>query len=118
MNKDAVDNIFYDEIMGDERFIMTKNTRNWIWAHGSKDSPIKTILSSKNTAYYTSIESMLVHLLEKRFREHVSSLTSENFKRSLRKAFTEVRSVSKELDAISWDVIKRGDYCKHCNKMK
>ena len=118
MNKDAINNIFYDKVENDRRYIMTKNARNWIWAHGPKDSNIDSILRSNNTCYYTSIESMLVHLLEKRFREHVTDLTSKNFRKSLKKAFTELRSIGKELDAITWDKIKRGDYCKYCHRLK
>ena len=118
MNKSAINNIFYDKIEGDKRYIMTKNTRNWIWTYGPKDSTTKSILGSNNTSYYTSMESMLVNLLEKRFREHVADLTSKNFKKSLKEAFTSVRSIGRELDTITWDIIKRGDYCKHCNRKK
>ena len=118
MNKSAINNIFYDKIEGDKRYIMTKNARNWIWTYGPKDSTIKSILRSRNTSYYTSMESMLVNLLEKRFREHVVDLTSKNFKKSLKEAFTGVRQIGKELDTITWDKIKRGDYCKYCNKLK
>ena len=118
MNKSAVNNIFYDKIEKDKRYIMTKNARNWIWTHGPKDSTIDSILRSNNTCYYTSIESMLVNLFEKRFREHVTDLTSKNIRKSLTEAFTDVRLIGKELDAITWDKIKRGDYCKYCNRKK
>ena len=118
MNKSAIDNIFYDKIEDDKRYIMTKNARNWIWTYGAKDTTVKAILSSSNTSYYTSIESMLVNLLENRFRKHVTDLTSKNFKKSLTKAFTEVRQIGKELDTITWDKIKHGDYCKYCNRKK
>ena len=118
MNKSAINNIFYDKIEGDKRYIMTKNARNWIWTYGPKDSTTKSILGSSNTSYYTSMESMLVNLLEKRFREHVVDLTSKNFKKSLKEAFTGVRSIGRKLDTVTWDKIKRGDYCKHCNNKK
>ena len=118
MHKSAINNIFYDKIEDDKRYIMTKNARNWIWAHGPKHSTIDSILKSSTTCYYTSIESMLVNLLEKRFREHVVDLTSKNFRKSLTEAFTSVRLIGKELDIINWDKIKRGDYCKYCNKLK
>ena len=118
MNKSIIDNIFYDKIEDDKRYIMTKNSRNWIWTYGPKDSTTKSILGSHNTSYYTSIESMLVNLLENRFREHVMDLTSKNFKKSLTKAFTDVRSIGRELDTVTWNIIKRGDYCKHCNRKK
>ena len=113
-----MNNIFYDKIMGNRRYIFTKNKRNWIWAHGPKDASLENILSSKHTCYYTSIESMFVNLLETRFRMHITEFTVKNFRKSLKKAFSEVRIIGKTLDAVTWDKIKRGDYCKHCNKKK
>ena len=118
MNKSAINNIFYDKIEGDKRYIMTKNARNWIWTYGPKDSTTKSILGSRNTSYYTSMESMMVNLLETRFREHVTEFTLKNFRKSLRKAFTDVRRMGQALDAVNWDKIKRGDYCPHCHGKK
>ena len=113
-----IDNIFYDTTIKDRRYIFTKDKRNWIWAEGSKDSSLETIITSNNTCYYSSIESMMVNLFETRLRKHVTELTLGNFKKSLNKAFSEVRRLGKTLDAVSWDKIKRGDYCKQCNKKK
>lgn len=113
-----IDNIFYDVVMGDKRYIMTKDSRNWIWAYGAKDVPLENLLMSKTNSYYTSMESMMVNLLETRFREHVTEFTLKNFRKSLRKAFSDVRMMGQALDAVNWDKIKRGDYCPHCHGKK
>ena len=110
-------NIFYDKIMDGRRYLFTKDSHNWIWIHGPKDSSIDTILrNSNNKFFYTSIESMLKNLLEKRFRAHVTRLTIGNFRKSLKKAHRDVIGVAKALDAVSWGVLDRGDYCPKCNE--
>jgi len=113
-----IDNIFYDTTINDKRYVFTKDKRNWIWAEGHKDASLETILTSKSTSYYSSIESMMVNLFETRFRSHVTEFTLGNFKKSLNKAFSDVRRLGKALDEVTWDKIKRGDYCKYCSKKK
>ena len=49
---------------------------------------------------------------------HITEFTIKNFRKSLKKAFSEVRLIGKTLDAVTWDKIKRGNYCKHCNQKK
>ena len=89
-------NIFYDKIIDERRCLFTKDSYNWIWMHGPKDSSIDTILrNSNNKFFYTSIESMLKNLLEKRFRAHVTRLTIGNFRKSLKKAHRDVIGVAK-----------------------
>jgi hypothetical protein len=113
-----IDNIFYDTTINDKRYVFTKDKRNWIWVEGHKDASLETILTSKSTSYYSSIESMMVNLFETRFRSHVTEFTLGNFKKSLNKAFSDVRRLGKALDEVTWDKIKRGDYCKDCGKRK
>tara|TARA_Y100000310_G_C20168316_1_gene572431 strand:- start:34 stop:405 length:372 start_codon:yes stop_codon:yes gene_type:complete len=110
-----IENIFYDTIVDDKRYIMTKDKYNWIWVYGNKDVPLENIIKSQTASFYASIESMLVNLLEKRFRNHVVELTSKNFKKALRTAFTEVRQLGNALDQVNWEVLHRGDYCPKCN---
>ena len=109
-----IENIFYDVVMQDKRYIMTKDKYNWIWVYGDKDAPLKSIIKSQTASFYTSIESMFVNLLEKRFRDHVVEFTPKNFKKALRMAFTEVRQLGDALDKINWEVLRRGDYCPTC----
>ena len=104
-----IDNIFYDTTIDDRRYIFTKDKRNWVWAEGHKDASLETILTSKSTCYYNNIESMMVNLFETRLRNHVTEFTLGNFKKSLNKAFSDVRRLGKALDAVAWDKIKRGD---------
>jgi hypothetical protein len=114
-----IDNIFYNVVMEDKRYIMTKDKYNWIWVYGDKDAPLENIIKSPTASFYTSIESMFVNLLEKRFRNHVVEFTPKNFKKALKTALAEVRQLGDALDKVNWDVLGRGDYCPTCgDKMK
>ena len=113
-----IENIFYDVVMEDKRYIMTKDKYNWVWVYGHKDAPLENIIKSSTASFYTSIESMFVNLLEKRFRSHVVEFTPKNFKKALRAAFTEVRQLGSALDKVNWEVLGRGDYCPTCNSKK
>ena len=111
------ENIFYDKIIGQRRCLFTKDSHNWIWMHGPKDSSIDTIMKNTgNKFFYTSIESMLTNLLEKRFRAHVTRLTIGNFRKSLKTAYRDIISIAKKLDSVSWGTLDRGDYCPNCNE--
>ena len=111
------ENIFYDKIIDQRRCLFTKDSHNWIWMHGPKDSSIDTIMKNTgNKFFYTSIESMLTNLLEKRFRAHVTRLTIGNFRKSLKTAYRDIISIAKKLDSVSWGTLDRGDYCPNCNE--
>ena len=109
------DDIIYENVIDGRKCVMSKDKRNWIWGDGTPNELSKAILGKKTTCYYASIESMLVHLLEKRFREHVAELTLGNFKESLDKATREVREIGKKLDKVNWGALDRGAYCPKCN---
>jgi hypothetical protein len=114
------ENIFYDKIMDGRRYLFTKDSHNWIWMHGPKDSSIETIMSNTgNKFFYTSFTSMLTNLLEKRFRAHTTRFTLGNFRKSLKTAHRDITEVAKKLDKVSWGALDRGDYCPNCtNKIK
>ena len=64
-----IDNIFYDTTIDNRRYILTKDKRNWIWAEGSKDSPLETIITSNNTCYYSSNDKGYVLFLEEQLKK-------------------------------------------------
>ena len=107
--------ILYENIRDDRKYVMGKDKHNWVWGNGTLQQTPEDILSETNTCYYTSMESMFVNLLEKRFREHVTKFTLANFKESLSKATQDVRELGKELDKVNWGSLDRGAYCSKCN---
>ena len=107
--------ILYENIRDDRKYVLGKDKHNWVWGNGTLQQTPEDILSKRDTCYYTSMESMFVNLLEKRFREHVTKFTLVNFKESLSKATQEVRELAKELDKVNWGVLDRGDYCPKCS---
>ena len=107
--------ILYVNIKDGRKYVMGKDKHNWVWGDGTPQQTDERILSKKNTSYYTSIESMLVNLLEKKFREHVTELTLANFRESLSTANQEVREIAKELDKVNWGALHRGAYCPKCS---
>tara|TARA_Y100000310_G_scaffold244617_1_gene249413 strand:+ start:43 stop:411 length:369 start_codon:yes stop_codon:yes gene_type:complete len=107
--------VLYVKIRDDRKYVLGKDKLNWVWGNGTLQQTEERILSKKDTCYYTSMESMLVNLFEKRFREHVTEFTLANFKESLSKAEQEIRKIGKKLDEINWGVLDRGAYCPKCN---
>ena len=107
--------ILYKKIKDGRKYVMGKDSHNWVWGHGTPQQADERILSKENTSYYTSIESMFVSLLEKRFREHVTEFTLANFKESLSMANQEIREIAKELDKVNWGSLDRGAYCPKCS---
>ena len=107
--------ILYENIIDGRKYALGKDRHNWVWGNGTPQQTTESILSKKDTCYYTSMESMFVNLLEKRFREHVTKFTLENFKESLSKATQEVRELAKELDKVNWGTLDRGAYCPKCS---
>ena len=107
--------ILYKKIKDGRKYVMGKDSHNWVWGDGTPQQTDERILSKENTGYYTSMESMLVNLLEKKFREHVTELTLANFRESLSTANQEVREIAKELDKVNWGALHRGAYCPKCN---
>ena len=97
--------ILYVKVKGDRKYVMGKDKHNWVWGDGTPQQTDKRILSKKDTSYYTSMESMLVNLLEKKFREHVTELTLANFRESLSTANQEVREIAKELGKVNWGAL-------------
>ena len=107
--------VLYVKVNGDRKYVMGKDKHNWVWGDGTPQQTDERILSKENTGYYTSMESMLVNLLEKKFREHVTELTLANFRESLSTANQEIREIAKVLDKVSWGSLDRGAYCPKCS---
>jgi len=110
-----VKDVLYVKVNGDRKYVMGKDSHNWVWGDGTAQQTEERILSKENTCYYTSIKSMFVNLLEKRFREHVTEFTLANFRESLSIANQEIREIAKELDKVSWGSLDRGTYCPKCS---
>jgi hypothetical protein len=109
--------IIYNKIVGKTRGVLSKDKRNWIWKSGNKKCSEEYVLKSQ-ASYFQSFESLLINIFEKRFREHVIEFNPKALRIALTRAMKDVRKIGADLDKVTWDKIKRGDYCPKCGSKK
>jgi len=110
------DNIFYNKVLGKNRYLLSKDKYSWVWTYGSKESSVDNLCKNKNNReYYTSFRSMLLNVFEKRFKAHMTKFTLKGVQKALREAYRDILDVSSTLDKVTWGVLDRGDYCPTCD---
>tara|TARA_R100001244_G_scaffold43205_1_gene38793 strand:+ start:988 stop:1368 length:381 start_codon:yes stop_codon:yes gene_type:complete len=110
------DNIFYNKVIGKNRYLLSKDKYSWVWLYGSKESSVDNIYKNTNNRYYyTTIQSLLTNVFEKRFKSHMTKFTLKSILKALREAYRDILDVSSTLDKVTWGVLDRGDYCPTCD---
>ena len=110
------DNIIYNKVIGKNRYLLSKDKYSWIWTYGSKESSVDNLCKNQsNREYYTSFQSMLPNVFEKRFRANMTKFTRKSILKAISDAYRDILDISSTLDKVTWGVLDRGDYCPKCD---
>ena len=108
-----------DEVCDGVRYVITRDSHNWIWHQGSPGADDERYFqSSRNNSYFTSFDALLRVVFQELMKDGITHLDEESILVAYYKALNTIEEIASKLDKVSWGALDRGDYCPKCHTKK
>ena len=104
--------IILDEVIDGMRYVIRRDSHNWILQLGSPDVDDERFFqSSRTNSYFTSFDALLRVVYKNLVKDGITHLDEKSVLVAYYKALNTVEEIASKLDAVSWGALDRGDYC-------
>ena len=110
-------NVIFDKSDEKERHLISRDKYNWIYLVGPKHNTIEQIVALKdNKSYYTSMNSLVLNLLEKKLNKATHVLGTQEIIKAVGMVYQDVLEIAIGVETATEHLLTRGDRCEECNK--
>lgn len=110
-------NVIFDKSDKKDRHLISRDKYNWIYLVGPKHNTIEQIVALKdNKWYYTSMQSLVLELFEKRLNKATHVLGTQEIIKAVGMVYQDVVEIAIGVQTATEHLLTRGDRCEECNK--